>query len=104
MPTEGGCATSRRGDDTIEPMEDLREMSCEIPGPLALPRSEEGLAAAGLVLWVLWLDSHASEDLEGCQPDLGFELIDVARDEERNAHRVKSPARDSLGHDRGLRV
>ncbi len=81
-------ATAGRGDDVIVVAEDLEESFGQRAGVGVQADVGHRLAAAGLLFGKLDLAAEALQHLDRGQADLRIELVDVAGDEEADAHGV----------------
>jgi hypothetical protein len=72
-------------------------MATELAGLLGFAGGQKGLAAASLVLGKKGIEPDCAQNLEASETDVRPELVDVARDEERDAHRQISPGLQSSG-------
>jgi hypothetical protein len=80
--------TAGRRHNEIVPVKVLCEKAKCIAAIRRKPRIGDGLPAARLLGWVVYLKSQPSKDLICGDTRLGVELIDVAGDEQSNVHGV----------------
>jgi len=76
-------------DHMLERCEHLQHLAGQRPRIVEETRVRHRLAAASLRLGEVDLDAIPFQDLRRRQPDAGIELVDVARNEERDVHRAR---------------
>ncbi len=86
MMANHGDAATRRGHDVIIRGKDAQEPLGERTGVAVQAGVRHRLAATGLCLGKIDLNAEALQHLDRCQSNVWIELVDVAGDEQADAH------------------